>query len=339
MSFTTPTVDVYVPGTTLGLGNVNASTINIGQAGTTVNVGGTMAVTNAVTAPSCTMSSLTTGNLIISPFSGNAAFTNFSAVNASINNASIINASFNSLNSSNILIGPYPISGTYTNMNVTNASITNASITTLNVSGFLINPLPSDPTFTSINTPSIDVNANGTLTLGNQNATAIYIGSSGSRNVTNNIGTGSGTGTINIGNNTNSITLGGSTTLSKPLILGTAPTSNTQLGYIEANAAAQISGASSGYTNLYTFPSLPIGNYILNGTCFVNNNNWSAALGFSATSATQDTGFLTYSSGIAASFMNLTVLWKQTTVTPIYLISSGGTWTYQFIKGSYVRLG
>lgn len=159
MSFTTPTVDVYVPGTTLGLGNVNASTINIGQAGTTVNVGGTMAVTNSVTTPSCTMSSLTTGNLIISPFSGNVAFNNFSAVSANINTASMINASFNSLNSSNILIGPYPISGTYTNMNVTNATVS-----TLNVSNFLITPLSNNPTFTNVNTTTI--NSTGLITAG-----------------------------------------------------------------------------------------------------------------------------------------------------------------------------
>lgn len=155
MSFTTPTVDVYVPGTTLGLGNVNASTINIGQPGTTVNVGGTMAVTNSVTTPSCTMSSLTTGNLIISPFSGNVAFNQFSA----------INASFNSLNSSNILIGPYPISGTFTDLNVTNASVT-----TLNVSNFLITPLSNNPTFARVGigtNPSdytLDVNGSSRFT-------------------------------------------------------------------------------------------------------------------------------------------------------------------------------
>jgi len=165
MSFATPTIDVYVPGTTLGLGNVNASTINIGQPGTTVNVGGTMAVTNSVTTPSCTMSSLTTGNLIISPFSGNVAFNNFSAVNANISSASMINASFNSINSSNILIGPYPISGTYTNMNVTNATVS-----TLNVSNFLITPLSNNPTFTNITTNNLT--ASGTITANLFNSTS-----------------------------------------------------------------------------------------------------------------------------------------------------------------------
>ena len=36
MSFTTPTIDVYVPGTTLSIGNVNAGTINIGKS-TSIN--------------------------------------------------------------------------------------------------------------------------------------------------------------------------------------------------------------------------------------------------------------------------------------------------------------
>ena len=283
MSFTTPTVDVYVPGTTLGIGNVNAGTINIGKAGTTINVGGSMAVTNSVTTPSCTMTSLTTGNLIISPFSGDVAFNNFSARNATIGNASFMNASFNTLNSSNILIGPYPVSGAFTNVNVINASIANASISNLsstninvlnasmtyiNVSGFLINPLPSDPTFTSINTPNIDVNANGTLTLGNQNATAVYIGSSATRNVINNIGTGSGTGTIYIGNNTNSIQLNGQTTLAKPLTLQAAsgyvaPTTGQLGSIITASFAATTTLTSSTWVSSPAF-TIPPGNYILN---------------------------------------------------------------------------
>jgi len=263
MSFTTPTVDVYVPGTTLGIGNVNAGTINIGKAGTTINVGGSMAVTNSVTTPSCTMTSMNVSSLIIAPFSGDVAFNNFSARNATIGNASIMNASFNSINSSNILIGPYPVSGVFSNMNVINASITtaaisnlsstninvlNASMTYVNVSGFLINPLPTNPTFTSINTTSIDVDANGVLLLGNQNARAVYIGSSGTRNVINNIGTGSGSGTINIGNDTNSIALYGSVTLAKPLTL--QPTT----GYVAPSADTMLGGITDGTINLPTFP-------------------------------------------------------------------------------------
>ena len=91
----------------------------------------------------------------------------------------------------------------------------NASSNVLNVSNFLITPLNSNPTFATITVPHIDVVPNTTLHLGNQNATAVYIGSSGTRNVTNNIGTGSGTGTIYIGNNTNSIQLNGSITIGK----------------------------------------------------------------------------------------------------------------------------
>jgi len=33
---------MYIAGTTMGIGNVNASMINIGQTGTTINIGGLM---------------------------------------------------------------------------------------------------------------------------------------------------------------------------------------------------------------------------------------------------------------------------------------------------------
>jgi hypothetical protein len=241
MSFTTPTVDVYVPGTTLGIGNVNAGTINIGKAGTTINVGGSMAVTNSVTTPSCTMTSMNVSSLIIAPFSGDVAFNNFSARNATIANASIMNASFNSINSSNILIGPYPVSGTFSNLNVSNATITtssisnlsstninvlNASMTYVNVSGLLINPLPTNPVFTGINT-------------------------------------GTGTSTINIGNNTNSIALNGAVTLAKPLILGSVATSTTQLG--GSIKYSFVGGLVYGGTNITfgSFTNVPIGIYLV----------------------------------------------------------------------------
>ena len=44
MVFLTPTVDVSILGDTLGVGNVNASTINIGQTGTNINLNGTINV-------------------------------------------------------------------------------------------------------------------------------------------------------------------------------------------------------------------------------------------------------------------------------------------------------
>jgi hypothetical protein len=201
MSFTTPTVDVYVPGTTLGIGNVNAGTINIGKSDTIVNVGGSMNVTNNVSTPSCTMTSLTTGNLIISPFSGDVAFNNFSARNATITNGIFANASINTLNSSTMLIGPYPVSGAFTNVNISNATIANGSISNLsstninvlnasmtyvNVSGLLINPLPTNPKFTSINS----INA-GYLGIGTTNP-AYTLDVSGNVNITGNISTNSG---------------------------------------------------------------------------------------------------------------------------------------------------
>jgi len=265
MSFTTPTVDVYLPGTTLGIGNVNAGTINIGKTTTQINVGGPTTFTNGVATPSCTMASLTTGNLIISPYSENVRFSNLSATNATVTNMSATNASFQRFNSSNILIGPYPQNGTFDTINVTNPTITNlnstnlnstnlystnASLNVLNVSNFLITPLNSNPTFATITVPHIDVVPNTTLHLGNQNATAVYIGSSGTRNVINNIGTGSGTGTIYIGNNTNSIQLNGS------ISIGTGKNITLQpaTGYIAPSADTMLGGITDGTFNTLTFP-------------------------------------------------------------------------------------
>jgi hypothetical protein len=324
MSFTTPTVDVYLPGTTLGIGNVNAGTINIGKTTTQVNVGGPTTFTNAVTVPTCTMTSLSTGNLIISPYSQNVTFSNLSATNATVTNMSATNASFQTFNSSNILIGPYPQNGTFNTLNVTNPTITNlnstslnstninslnASMNVLNVSNFLITPLNSNPTFATITAPHIDVAPNTTLHLGNQNATAVYIGSSGTRNVINNIGTGSGTGTINIGNNTNSIALNGQTTLSKPLILGTAPTANTQLGftdYVSLGTGFTISNSGSEATFLTT-PTLPIGVWLI---------TYQATIYFASTVTI--TNFITYLTSSGTTFFsNLAQTGKITSGTEV----------------------
>lgn len=289
MSFTTPTIDVYLPGTTLGIGNVNAGTINIGKGGTQINVGGSMNVTNTVTTPSCGMTSLTTTNLSAINISAinmsvinmsvinlsvtnmsainmaviNMPVTNMSAINMSVTNISATNASFQTFNSTNILIGPYPQNGTFNTLNVTNPTITNlnstnlnstnlysrnASLNILNVSNFLITPLNSNPTFATITSPSIiatdiDVAPNTTLTLGNQNATSVYIGSSGTatRNVTNYIGTGSGSGSITIGNNTNSIQLNGSINIGTGKNITLQPAS----GYVSPTAGTMLGGITT----------------------------------------------------------------------------------------------
>lgn len=320
MSFTTPTVDVYLPGTTLGIGNVNAGTINIGKTTTQINVGGPTNFTNSVAAPTCTMASLTTGNLIISPYSENVQFSNLSTTNAIVTNMSATNASFQNFNSTNILIGPYPQNGTFNTLNVTNPTITNlnstnlnstninslnASMNVLNVSNFLITPLNSNPTFATITVPHIDVTPNTTLHLGNQNATSVYIGSSGTRNVTNHIGTGSGTGTITIGNNTNSISLNGQTTLAKPLILGSVPTANTQLGYRISSSIVTGTPISSG--SIYTFtPSLGTSTYQLASGVYI-----ATLVGFlnytNATSANADFQFgISYSNSTTPAGSNIT---------------------------------
>ena len=78
MSFTTPTIDVYLPGSTLGIGNVNAGKINIGKAGTIINFGGEMNSNNAITVPICTTTTMNAsiidsgGNFSIGTLTANA---------------------------------------------------------------------------------------------------------------------------------------------------------------------------------------------------------------------------------------------------------------------------
>ena len=123
MSFTTPTIDVYLAGTTLGIGNVNASTINIGQTGTTINVGGLMS-----------FSTIANGSTKITD----------TLINAS--NASFTNMSFTTIaNGSTIITG--------TLINASNASFTNMSFSTIangstNITSKLINA--SNASFTNV---------------------------------------------------------------------------------------------------------------------------------------------------------------------------------------------
>jgi hypothetical protein len=219
------------------------------------------------------MASLTTGNLIISPYSENVRFSNLSATNATVTNMSATNASFQRFNSSNILIGPYPQNGTFDTINVTNPTIANlnstivnstnintlnASMNVLNVSNFLITPLNSNPTFTSINT-------------------------------------GSGTSTITIGNNTNAILMNGSTTLAKPLILGSAPIANTQLGftdYVSIGTGFTISNSGVEATFLTT-PTLPIGVWLI---------TYQATIYFASTVTISN--FTTYLTSSGTTFFN-----------------------------------
>ena len=77
------------------------------------------------------------------------------------------------------------------------------------------------------------------------------------------IGSGSTTGTVTIGNSANAVALNGSVTLAKPLILGTVPTANTQLGYIinSALTASVVLATNSSTTQSIASFTLPIGTW------------------------------------------------------------------------------
>lgn len=108
MSFTTPTVDVYLAGSTLSIGNINASIINIAQKGTTINVSGLMNTSN-ISSVNASIGTLYVTNVNGLPY-GNVS-TNMSFVNLSVT-------------------GNFSMQTTAI-MNVSNASFTNVSFVTL----------------------------------------------------------------------------------------------------------------------------------------------------------------------------------------------------------------
>ena len=133
LSFLTPTVDVYLAGTTMGIGNVNASTINMGQTGTTINVGGLMNISNSSTI-SANINSLSVSTLTI----GGTLYTGPTTATQLINGSTIVTGSL--INASNVSITnlsvafingtPYSSigSGTVTANVSSNMSFTNLSV-------------------------------------------------------------------------------------------------------------------------------------------------------------------------------------------------------------------
>ena len=121
----------------------------------------------------------------------------------------------------------------------------------------------------------------------------------------------------------------------------TIPTySSSQIGYRFQYNPANFTMTGTSTQNVYTFSSLPIGVYILQAQLLVNNTNYNVNFGFSATSATQDTSQITTSQGVAAGHVNLSTVWKQSTVSNIYVIISSTTiaYTLQYIYMTYTRI-
>jgi hypothetical protein len=141
LSFLTPTVDVYLAGTTLGIGNVNASMINIGKTGTTINVGGLMNMTNTSTI-SADIDSLSVSTLYIDGIIYTGPTTATQLINGSTRvTGSLINASNVSVtNLSVAFINGTPYSGLLTGTGVTANVSSNMSFTNLSVINNFIMP-------------------------------------------------------------------------------------------------------------------------------------------------------------------------------------------------------
>ena len=153
LSFLTPTVDVYLAGSTLSLGNVNASTINIGQTGTTINVGGSIISANIdslnvnkgsfssitgslITATNTSVKNLSVSTLVIGGIIYTGPTTATQLINGSTSiTGSLINASNVSISNLSVqFINGLPYTGIVTSNVSSNISFTNLSVT----SGFIM---------------------------------------------------------------------------------------------------------------------------------------------------------------------------------------------------------
>ena len=158
LSFLTPTVDVYLAGTTMGIGNVNASTINIGQPGTTINIGGLMNMTNTSTI-SANIDSLSVSTLFI----GGTIYTGPTTATQLINGSTRVTGSLidaSNINVTNLSVGfingtPYTSLTTSTANVSSNMSFINLSVTT----GFIMpssgNMNVSNASFTNVSFSNI----------------------------------------------------------------------------------------------------------------------------------------------------------------------------------------
>ena len=84
---------------------------------------------------------------------------------------------------------------------------------------------------------------NGNTTAGNVN---IANGTGATQTTTVNIASGTTSGGVTIGNSANTTTINSGLTLSKPIVLGTVATANTQLGYIFTTLTTQVTIINNG---------------------------------------------------------------------------------------------
>jgi hypothetical protein len=154
------------------------------------------------------------------------------------------------------------------------------------------------------------------------------------------ISTGTTTGDVTIGNSSNAVKVNGAVTLAKPLILGTAPTANTQIGFLQSNTLSTFTA-----TGNYTLSSLtlPAGVYLLNLNVQMNFSISPTILLFNFTGSGVDTlNFLgnlrptsTYSFFCTASQVVNTTASSYT----VFVTNSSGTATSVSGVFQAVRIG
>ena len=135
-----------------------------------------------------------------------------------------------------------------------------------------------------------------------------------------NISTGSTTGAVTIGNSANTTTINSNLTLAKPITLGSAPTSSSQLGYVAGGNFNSSTLTASPYAFPLSF-QLPIGTFL-----FVFNAQIKYTSG-------------TWNSNFAAPYSGLTSGALTTNLTDSTSGNIGATSLIDSISIKYIGLG
>ena len=331
LSFLTPTVDVYLAGTTMGIGNVNASTINIGQPGTTTNVGGLMNMTNTSTI-SANIDTLSVSTLFIGGIIYTGPTTATQLINGSTRvTGSLINASNVSVtNLSVAFINGIPYNGILTstsanvssNMSFTNMSVTNNFIMPSSGQMNVSNALFTNVSFTNI-TGSLITATN--TSVNNLSVSKLFID-----------------GIIYTGPTTANQLINGSTTVTGSLI-NASNVSVTNLSVAFINGISYTGLASSVTANVssnMSFTNLSvISNFVMPSSANMNVSNAS----FTNVSFTNITGTLGSITTIySAGFYSTSDFYLKENIEYIdnkYDINQLKPCTFNFINSSMKKIG
>ncbi len=328
LSFLTPTVDVYLAGTTLGIGNVNASTINIGKTGTTINVGGLMNMTNTSTI-SANIDSLSVSTLFI----GGTIYTGPTTATQLINGSTRVTGSL--IDASNINVTNLSVAfingSPYTSLTTSTANVSsNMSFMNLSVIGNFVMPSSAymnvtNASFTNVSFSNIIgslITATNT-SVNNLSVSTLVIG-----------------GTLYTGPTTATQLINGSTIITGSLInASNVSITNLSVAFINGFPYSSTSGSANVSSNM-SFDNLSVtSRFIMPSTAFMNVSNASFTnVSFSTITGTLGTITTIYSAGFySTSDFNLKENIQY--IDNKYDINQLKPCTFNFINTSTKKIG